>query len=148
MIKNLGLIPIRNFGIIAPGIYRSAQPMYNYEFKWLILMLSLRHIVSLRAESRHSDMAAPLGLKIHHIDIKDHGVPTLAQARSFIKLIQTYREPLLIHCEHGHGRTSTFSVLAKIALGWTLKDALKDEERRFHYNFRHRHQLEFLTKNF
>lgn len=148
MSKNLGLIPIRNFGVIAPGVYRSAQPMYNYEFRWLSAVLGLRHIVSLREESRHSDMALPFGVKVHHIDVPDHQPPTIKKAAAFMRLIQACKEPILIHCEHGHGRTSTFSVLAKMALGWTLEKALRDEKRRFHYTFRHHHQLDFLTQNF
>jgi protein tyrosine/serine phosphatase len=71
------------------------------------------------------------------------------QAKSFIKLIRgNAGKNILFHCEHGHGRTSTFCVLARIADGWSLEAALKEEKNKFHYEFQHHAQEAFLRKHF
>jgi protein-tyrosine phosphatase len=154
MKKNLGLVPLRNFAVVDEndGIYRSAQPMYGYEYNWLKEMLELDVIINLRSESRHDEKLAGLyGIKVINIDVPDHHEPSVHQADHFIELIKKFTshgKKVLFHCEHGHGRTSTFCVLARIAQGWNLIDALKEEEQIFHYNFKHPAQKEFLKKYF
>lgn len=150
--KNLGLIPVKNFGVLdyEKGIYRSAQPLYEYEYKWLQEMLGIKTVVNLRGESTHDDkFAGKLGINVIDINIPDHYPPTLQQSEDFIKMIQEEdRFPMLFHCAHGHGRTSTFSVLAKIALGWSLESAIEHEREEFHYQFKHSAQTDFLRANY
>ena len=150
MEKIPGLVPIRNFAIVDENkrLYRSAQPMYRYEYEWLRNKLGLSHIVNLRSESSHDNMFAPAnGIEVKTIAVPDHKVPTVEQAQDFIEFVQN-NENILFHCEHGHGRTSTFCVLARIATGWTLEDAIKEELEVFGYEFKHPAQLEFLQSNF
>lgn len=150
-IEQFGLIPIRNFGVILPEqkIFRSAQPMYSYEFRWLADVAGIKRIINLRSEmdidKRHASM---YGIENHTILVADHNPPTMEQVEQFKNLISNTNLPTLIHCEHGHGRTSTFSVLTKLAFGWTLEDAFKDEQERFHYHFKHHTQLDFLNEHF
>lgn len=150
MKQNMGLIPLKNFGVVSElhGIYRSAQPMYGYEYEWMKKMLEIRHIVNLRAESHHDDDFSKFGFGVLHLNVVDHRPPTIDQAKMFMKFVRECKNPILIHCCHGHGRTSTFSILAKLALGWTFKRAMEDELKRFHYNFKHECQLEFLKEHF
>lgn len=147
--KNLGLIPLRNFAVVDgdKNIYRSAQPMYEYEYEWMKKNLGIDTIVNLRAESRH-DNHVGRGLKVINFDVEDHNPPTLEQADKFMKLVNDNGGKLLFHCEHGHGRTSTFCILARLALGWTLEKAFAEEEHKFHYQFNHKFQREFLQKHF
>lgn len=150
--KNLGLIPLRNFAIVDKGIYRSAQPIYGYEYKWLKKVLNVDTIINLRKESVHDEHNAPSHfIHVHSIPVVDHLPPTLEQAQEFIDLIKESsknNKSVLFHCEHGHGRTSTFCVLARIAQGWSLKKALKEEEEKFHYAFKHKIQKDFLLSHF
>lgn len=142
--KNLGLIPLRNFGKVVDGVYRSAQPLYGYEYEWIRDTLGVKHIVNLRSESSHDDDFSKFGLGVLHINIADHHCPTMEQVHEFIEFIKKIESPVLIHCAHGRGRTSIFSVLTKIAKGWPLHKALLDEHTRFHHVWKHPHQLEFL----
>ena len=150
-IEQFGLIPIRNFGVILPEkkIYRSAQPIYNYEYQWLSNVAGIKRIINLRSEKdidkRHASM---YGISNHTVLVPDHKPPSIEQAKQYQELILDTTLPTLIHCEHGHGRTSTFSVLTKLAFGWTLEDAFKDEQERFHYHFKHHVQLDFLNQHF
>lgn len=148
--ENLGLIPIRNFAVVDAdkGIYRSAQPMYRYEFQWLKDKLKVNKIYSLRSESNHSKfIGEKYGIEVVNINVKDHHIPTLQQAHEFMEAIKNDRD-VLFHCEHGHGRTSTFCVLARLATGWNLNDAIKEETEVYGYQFAHPEQLEFLQQHF
>lgn len=149
--KNLGLIPIRNFASLGAGyyLYRSAQPMYSYEYKWLKDKLDIGLVINLRSELRHDSMMAPAhDIAVVNFDVPDHFCPTLKQAHEFIELIKNRKEAILFHCEHGHGRTSTFCVLARLAQGWTLGMAIREESEKFGYEFKHPDQLKFLKDNF
>lgn len=146
---NLGLIPLKNFAHIGDNLYRSAQPEYSEEYEWLKKVLDLKWIVNLRAESMHDHIFSPgYGIQVIDFPVKDRHTPTREQADEFIKFVQKTEGNILIHCEHGHGRTSTFSVLAQIAKGMALTEALEEERRRFHYAFRHSEQKDFLLTNY
>ena len=109
-------------------------------------MIQLKSIINLRSENDIDSKMNPFLQSENHItiEVKDHNPPTIEQAFKFIELVKTLPKPMLIHCQHGHGRTSTFSVLTKIALGMGFDESFKDEEKRFHYNFKHKIQIEFL----
>ena len=145
--RNLGLIPLINFGIIIKDkpIYRCAQPHAMYQYEWLKEVLGIKHIFNLRSEaSIDSKFAKILDFNVTNILIPDHKAPSFKQAAKFMNTLKTIDEPVLIHCEHGHGRTSTFSVLTKILNSFTMEEAIKDEEERFHYKFKHQIQYDFL----
>lgn len=147
--KNFGLVPIRNFAVVDKKrkIYRSAQPLYDYEFAWLKKVLNLGVIVNLRSEKNIDEKMAPKhGIKVITLSVKDHNPPTTEQADEFMELIKNTKGPILFHCEHGHGRTSTFCVLSRLAMGWTLEQALKEEKEIYHYEFKHHVQTKFLEK--
>lgn len=149
--KNLGLVPLKNFGVVEEDkIYRCAQPLYDHEYEWLVKHLGIKTIVNLRAESEHDKKyCEQYHLSYVHICVEDHKEPTMGQCKQLMHIIRDIpSQPILIHCEHGHGRTSTFCVLARLAMGWDLDAAMREEEEKFHYAFKHAVQKEFLIKNF
>lgn len=149
--RSIGLVPLRNFAVIDSKrkIYRSAQPLYGYEYRWLKDVLRIGKLFNLRSEASIDEkMATSLGIGVENIQVPDHKPPTMGEAMKFMDEIRNAKVPILIHCEHGHGRTSTFTVLARIALGWHVNKAIEEEEKKFHYHFKHNAQKEFLLKNF
>ena len=150
--KTIGLVPLRNFATVDAHkkIYRSAQPLYGYEYDWMKKVLGIKTIVNLRSESNHDDnVAVAHGIKVIDFRVPDHNIPTHEQVKDFMHLIKKEEDfPLLFHCEHGHGRTSTFCVLVRMAMGWTLSEALREEEEVFHYEFHHKAQKDFLKEYF
>lgn len=141
-----GLIPLRNFAVLEENkLYRSAQPQYDYEYKW-IAEKGIGIIVNLRQEAKIDQAHAPkYGIEVIQIDIKDHHSPRREEAELFMNVVRNTKQPLLFHCEHGRGRTSTFAVLARLAQGWKLEDALKEEKEKFGYEFAHADQINFLN---
>lgn len=120
---------------------------------WLKEVVGIDHIINLRSESEHDEKMCQYiaGMTTSKIDVKDHQEPTLEQANNFIAYIKDAidkNKRVLFHCKHGHGRTSTFCILARLAMGWTLDKAIKEEEEKFHYHFKHPAQIEFLKKTF
>jgi len=145
--KRFGLVPLQNFAFIYDNIYRCAQPIHEYQWKWLEGSLGVNTVINLRKENDvDHKFCEKLGIKEFRFLVPDHEAPTEEQAKEFMEIVKRERKPILIHCEYGHGRTSTFSVLAKVAMGYGIEEALKDEKKRFHYSFAHRHQEEFLRK--
>lgn len=143
--ENLGLIPLSNFGEVLPKVYRSAQPQFGYQYGWLKNVLKIDTIVNLRSEKNiDKRFCDKFGIESITFAVKDHDSPSKEIANEFIEFIKTQSGLILIHCEHGHGRTSTFSVLSKIANGFSVDDAILDEQIRFNYHFKYQTQLDFL----
>jgi len=145
MTENLGLVPLFNFGEITTNLYRAGQPAHEYQYRWLRDTLGIDLIINLRAEKPTIDEGYGMFTTTYLVD--DHKAPTDEQAKEFMDMIRAYQKngvKVLIHCEHGHGRTSTFSVLAKMALGCTVDQALQDERERFHISFNHPAQEQWL----
>lgn len=143
-----GLVPVRNFGTVRNGIYRSAQPQYIYEYEWLRHQVGLKTIVNLRKENNMDErMAKLVGIKNYlRIEVADHNPPTIEQALQYYATIKSIETPALIHCQHGHGRTSTFSVITKMAFGMSAEKAIEDERNRFGYEFKHASQRTFILE--
>lgn len=146
--SDYGLIPLVNFGVLFSNmqLFRSAQPLQKFQYEWLAKTLKIKSIINLREEIDIDEkMIGEAGIPFHFtIQVKDHQPPKMEDAMQFYHLIRECPKPALIHCAHGHGRTSTFSVIAKMAYGMTFEDAMKDEKERFHYEWRHHLQEEFL----
>lgn len=140
------LCPIRNMGMLSRGLYRGAQPLYGYEYEWLKKHLRTRHLINLRKEAHIDDKHTALFASVTNIDVPDHGIPTDEQVKKFVHIIKN-KNDVFFHCEHGRGRTSLFSVIARLAMGWTLHKAMTEEKERFGYEFQHPAQEEYL-KNF
>jgi protein tyrosine/serine phosphatase len=143
--NKLGLVPLSNFAQVLPDIYRCAQPIYKYQYDWLRDVLGIKMIVDLRKES---DIDVNYFDSVIRISVPDHEVPTMKQAQEFMQLVKKNKQPMLIHCAHGHGRTSTFCVLARIAVGWSVERAISNERIKFHYQFNHPAQEKWLMDNF
>jgi protein tyrosine/serine phosphatase len=139
------LVPLRNFAELRPGtLFRSAQPLYPYEYAFLAQKLGVRALVNLRAEA-NLDAAHRERFTLLDVPVRDDEAPTDAQAAAFLAFLADPKTgPTLFHCEHGHGRTSTFAVLARLAEGWPLERALA-EEAALGYTFHHPAQTDFLT---
>lgn len=122
---------VQNFGWLESWLGRGGEPNPT-GFRWLVEH-GVVTIVNLRAED---NTEAVLGrhFKIKHLQIPvaDNRAPTDAQAMQFLGLCATAeRRPLYFHCQSGHGRTSTFCILFRLAQGMKLTDAIREETRRY-----------------
>jgi len=127
-----------NFGWLAPWLARGAHPN-PAGYHWLCETAGIKTIVNLRAEDNTEVALAPAcGFLPIYIPVRDNTAPTVDQAMQWLKLVaQLQGRPLFIHCQSGHGRTSTFCVIVRLAQGWKLKDALDEEVSRYGFDPQH-----------
>ena len=146
-VESLKLLAVRNYALLEPGLHRGAQPIDPFEYRWLA-RLGVKRIVNLRAEAIGSDEVNSKGegaFQFVRVPIVDDTAPTTAQADQFVALVRD-KVPMFWHCHHGHGRTSTMSVLARLVRTptWTLDQAIAEESTRFGFTFAIPEQLAFL----
>ncbi|GAC1652505.1 MAG: hypothetical protein NVS9B12_01940 [Vulcanimicrobiaceae bacterium] len=121
---------VPNFGRLLPWLARGAHPN-PAGYKWLVNS-GVKTIVNLRAEDNTEELLAPLGFELVHIPVADNAAPSQEQAMQWLALAsEEARRPLYIHCQSGHGRTSTFCILFRLAQGWKLSDSIAEEAQKY-----------------
>lgn len=138
--------PIEAFGWVEPWLARGAQPE-GEQYRWLAEQgIGIIVNVRMKEEERAIERAAPQLLGIA-IPVKDHRAPTEDQALKWLRFCAAieHRAKLYVHCRQGHGRTSLFCTLVRLAQGVPLNSALQEEQV---YGFdpdKERAQMDFLT---
>ena len=111
-------------GQLAASEYPSNPGDLNY-----IMQQGIKALINLsQTPYRSTD---DFGLKIHHIPIPDFSTPSLEQVEQIFNLLQHYlerKEPVLIHCFAGCGRTGTILALwlAKINHDKSPENIIRD----------------------
>jgi protein tyrosine/serine phosphatase len=129
---------LANFGWLESWVARGAEPNPT-GFRWL-KDAGFVTVVNLRAEDNtESLLTAALGLACQCIAVADNTAPSDAQTMQWLELCaEEGRRPVFVHCESGHGRTSTFCVLLRLAQGWNLEDAIVEQIR---FGFKPEHEV-------
>jgi protein tyrosine/serine phosphatase len=126
-----------NFGWVEAWLARGAEPT-PAGFKWL-RDAAVKTVVNLRAEDdTEAPLDATLGLAHVQVAVNDNAAPTLQQALDWLALCATSaNRPIFVHCRSGHGRTSTFCILVRLAQGIALDDAVHEQEKLYGFNADH-----------
>ena len=140
--KDLG-----NFGWVEPYLARGADPN-PAGFAWLTRTAGIASIVNLRAEDNtEAYLAQPLGFAPVHLPVTDNRAPSPEQADAWLAFVaDPANHPVFIHCQSGHGRTSTFCILFRVTQqGWKLDDAIEESVQRYAFDTaKDREQVAFL----
>lgn len=139
-------IDIENFDWLLPWLARGGQPTED-GFRELD-RAGVTFIVNLREHDETGDVyRSTRRAKPVHIPVKNDCAPTDEQALRWLDFC-AQRAPddkLYVHCHAGHGRTSTFCILVRLAQGYPLERSVIEERRRgFDPEGKHRRQYEFL----
>ncbi len=120
---------LANFGWLERWLARGAEPTPP-GFRWL-KDSGFTTVVNLRAEDdTEALLTTALGVECRCIPIADNTAPSDAQTAEWIALCaDPSRRPIFVHCESGHGRTSTFCILLRLAL--TKSSDPKEIQRMF-----------------
>jgi protein tyrosine phosphatase (PTP) superfamily phosphohydrolase (DUF442 family) len=111
-----------NFREVIPGrIYRSGQPSLQQLPAW-IRHYGLKTIVNLRGPNaplaaEEKAVAATLGVDVVYVQLSAYRVMTAAQLVRLIDVLESAREPVLLHCRQGVDRAGTAGAIAAWLLG-------------------------------
>ncbi|RKF66873.1 putative tyrosine-protein phosphatase C17A3.03c [Golovinomyces cichoracearum] len=119
-----------NFGIVAPGIYRSSFPI-SEDFQYL-QSLQLKTILSLVKKDFSLEFQDFVkSNNINHIVLDMIGTKKVEISEAMMKNIISIaldqsRYPILIHCNHGRHRTGCAVAAVRYVKGWELKNTLRE----------------------
>lgn len=113
-----------NFFLVAPGLYRSAQPdatgMRQYE------AMGIRTVINLRANHSDDNEAVGTGLVLRHIPINTWSIKD-SQVVDLLVMLRTEQHPLLVHCQHGADRTGLMMAMYRmVEQGWSRERAIAE----------------------
>jgi len=106
-----------NFHEVVPGrIYRSGQPSVEQLRSW-IPRYGLKTVVSLRGTTapmaaEEKAVVTSQGADMVYLSLGAHELMPREELVRLIEVLQTAKEPMLIHCYHGVDRAGTASALA------------------------------------
>jgi protein tyrosine phosphatase (PTP) superfamily phosphohydrolase (DUF442 family) len=119
-----------NFHEVVPHrVYRSGQPSPEQLRVW-IQRYGLKTIVSLRGTAspvaaEEEAVATSMGADMVHLSLAAHELMSSQTLVQLIEVLQTAKEPMLIHCYHGVDRAGTASAIAAWLLGGQPYDRAK-----------------------
>ena len=125
---------IGNFGVVEEGaIYRGAQPS-EQGFRELAAS-GVTTVLDLRRDGTvawEKTLVEKLGMQFVHLPMNGLAAPTKAQIAEAMRILETAKGPVFIHCQHGSDRTGTVVACWRIGHeGWTKEQAQK-EANAFH----------------
>lgn len=125
---------VPNLHLIAPGLYRSAQP--RAQDVAALQRLGIRTVVSLRSFNSDEAVFKGSGITLVRVPINTWHIGD-EQVVKALRALRAARAsgPVLLHCQHGADRTGVISaVLRMTEQGWSRKQAM-DEMFRGGYGY-------------
>lgn len=111
---------IDNLHVVDERVLRGAAP--SPEALRDLAALGVTTIIDLRAEADlvdRTELLADLGLERFHLPIRDGQLPTAAQARELLAIVDDAEGKVLLHCGAGVGRTGALTAFYLNATGQT-----------------------------
>lgn len=116
--------PLANFHVVAPGIFRSAQPHGDGYAR--LKTLGVKTILTLRLSDDEEKRAAEaLGIQVEHVAMNGILTPTFSEVDRALDEIEFAEKPVLVHCAHGKDRTGfVIASYETTVLGLTVAEAV------------------------
>ena len=139
-------VDVENFAWMLPWLARGGQP--DAQGFRSLERAGVSFIVSLRERDESADVNRyTRRATFVHIPVRNDFAPTDEQALRWLDLCAEHasNSKLYVHCHAGHGRTSTFCILVRLAQHGDLNAAIREERRYgFDPDNKHKRQYEFL----
>jgi tyrosine-protein phosphatase SIW14 len=132
-----GKAGLSNLALVAPGIYRGAQPTAE-GFRTLREM-GIRTVICFRMHHSSRKAAEAAGLACIELpveaDLLGSEPPTREQVEVFLRIVRDPgNRPVFFHCAKGKDRTGVMAALYRIEVdGWTNAEAI-EEMQAFGYH--------------
>jgi protein tyrosine/serine phosphatase len=136
-------IHIDNFGQVAPGYYRGAQPKGKDYADLRALGVKTIIDLTLDGDSGEPGIVQGLGLKFYRIGMTTHEALTTSKIAQFLQLVNDpANQPVYVHCQGGRHRTGVMTAIYRMTNnGWNADRAFQ-EMKQFKYG------AEFLHPEF
>jgi len=114
-----------NLHLVAPGVYRGAQPTAGGMRE--LEKLGIKLVINLRAFHDDEDEVEGTSLRRAKISFKTWHAEEEDVVR-FLKLVNDpANQPVFFHCQHGADRTGTMSAIYRMAIqGWSSEAAVRE----------------------
>lgn len=127
-----GLPGLSNVGLVAPGIFRGAQP--RTEGFETLRRMGIRTVINLRPGRDERAKVEAAGMRLVHIPMKAEDVKSEAVRKVLSAMTDPANQPVFVHCKRGKHRAGVVMAVFRMEKeGWSRKEA-KAEMRVFGYN--------------
>lgn len=120
------------FRAITEGkVYQSAQ-MPPEDLRAVVQEKGIRTVIDLRKpeEEASAEREGLAGTGVNYVHIPTDHKPRPEAVQRFLEVMDGVEYPVLIHCEHGEGRSVTFSALYRIEYEkWSPEEAVRGVRR-------------------
>lgn len=126
-----------NWGEVAPGVFRSAQPT-PHQLRRAVRNHGIRTVLNLRAERNcgafvlEEAVCAELGIDLVNVRVRSRDVPSKELIWTLERLFAEMERPILMHCKSGADRTGIVGALyLLLAEERPVDEALRQLSKRY-----------------
>lgn len=120
--------PFSNFSWVEENKIAASDFPYSKEHFRFLKEEGIRAIITLTENDVNKFLIESFRFRHLHLPIKDFGVPSPSQVKRFLKwmkLMEVWKQPTLIHCRAGIGRTGTMLSVYYIWKGFSAEESIK-----------------------
>ncbi|MBC7194239.1 MAG: dual specificity protein phosphatase family protein [Caldisericia bacterium] len=139
--------PFINFSWIVEGLLAASEYPDNEEKLKFLRDNKIKSIVTLSEKPIPSYLIEKYKFRYLHLPVKDFDTPSLGQVKKFIfwiKLMERWETPTLIHCDAGIGRTGTFIAIYFLLKGLTPKESIENLRKKRNFGIESLKQESFI----
>ena len=126
-----------NWGEVAPGVFRSAQPTPQ-QLRRAVRRHGIKTVLNLRAERNcgafvlEEEACAELGVELVNVRVRSRDVPTKELIWTLERLFRDVEKPVLMHCKSGADRTGIAGALYLLLVeGRPVAEATRQLSKRY-----------------
>jgi len=126
-----------NWGEVAPGVYRSAQPTPG-QLRSAVRRHGIKTVVNLRAERNcgafvlEEEACEAVGVALVNVRVRSRDVPSKELIWMLERIFSDLEKPVLMHCKSGADRTGIAGALYLLLVeGRSIAEATKQLSKRY-----------------